>query len=346
MMTDMWMPAELQVLCRKLISTRMGIYETIDIISGAIMVVRDLVTGREMLVDAPTGYLGEEGELRFVRLGPPVLPDEEYFTELTTPYILEGRSTKQWTTYLQSVMPETTVTNDGTESTQIEDRLAAVFKDDLGAMPWLEFVFQGFSNFEEDVIYLTGIPDDPASRPHGEGTVATNSTMGVPSELVRQAQELGISIIPPATSRFDDDEGFDISLTDAQRQAAADVMPRHRDIFKPQTKGRKRISLPVERWEELSRLVERKLMVEQGHGRTRLRNLRKEVDSALSDVEMYRQLAGSTKREASKETSTSTIYRMRIDLRGAKPPIWRRIEVPDCTLAGLHVAVTGCDGLD
>jgi hypothetical protein len=170
--------------------------------------------------------------------------------------------------------------------------------------------------------------------------------MGVPSELVRQAQELGISIIPPATSRFDDDEGFDISLTDAQRQAAADVMPRHRDIFKPQTKGRKRISLPVERWEELSRLVERKLMVEQGHGRTRLRNLRKEVDSALSDFEMYRQLAGSTKREASKETSTSTIYRMRIDLRGAKPPIWRRIEVPDCTLAGLHVAVTGCDGLD
>jgi hypothetical protein len=341
MISEMGMPAELQDLCRKLISSRMGIYKTIDA-DGELLVVRELVTGSELLVDVPTGYFGEEGDLRFVRLRPPAVHDAEYFTELTTPYILEGRSAEDWTRYLQSVMPETVVTDDGTESAQIENRLAAVFKDDCGAMPWLEFVFQGYSNFEENAIFLTGSPDDPASLPHGEGTVATNSTLGISSELVRQTQALGISIIPPDTNRLGNDEDLEISLTDAQRQAAADVMPSHRANFRPKAKGRKRISLPVDQWEELSHLVERQLRVESGHGRTRLRNLRKAVDSALSDADMPRQHAGSTKHANSMKAET--IYRMRVDLRGAKPPIWRRIEVPDCTLAGLHVAIQAAMG--
>ena len=34
------------------------------------------------------------------------------------------------------------------------------------------------------------------------------------------------------------------------------------------------------------------------------------------------------------------VYRLRIDLKGAKPPIWRRVEVPgDLTLAGLHEVI-------
>jgi hypothetical protein len=37
---------------------------------------------------------------------------------------------------------------------------------------------------------------------------------------------------------------------------------------------------------------------------------------------------------------TAPIYRLRIDLKGAKPPIWRRVEVPgDLTLAGLHEVI-------
>jgi len=34
--------------------------------------------------------------------------------------------------------------------------------------------------------------------------------------------------------------------------------------------------------------------------------------------------------------STDVIYQIKITLRNIKPPIWRRIQIPDCTLADLH----------
>jgi hypothetical protein len=332
MISQMGMPDELVELSRKLLSSRMGIYETIDA-AGEQLVVRELVTGRELLVNTPTGYFGAEGMLRFVRLGPPALPDAEYYTELTTPYLLTGRSAADWTRYLRSVMPASVVTNDGTESTQVEDRLAAVFKDDCGAMPWIEFIFQSYCGHEEDAIFLTGIPDDPASLPHGEDTVATNSTMNIGSDLVRQAQALGITIIPPGSIGGDDVE---VALTDAQRQAAAELMPRLLDVFKPQTKGKKRIQLPADDWEDLSDLASARLTLESGRGLTRLRNLYSAIDSALSTADTSQQPAAGT--------VTETIYRMRVDLCHTDPPIWRRIEVPDCSLAELHGVIQAAMG--
>ncbi|WP_051450273.1 plasmid pRiA4b ORF-3 family protein [Actinospica robiniae] len=48
----------------------------------------------------------------------------------------------------------------------------------------------------------------------------------------------------------------------------------------------------------------------------------------------------SGKSPAASDAAASRIYRLRIDLKGAKPPIWRRVEVPgDLTLAGLHEVI-------
>lgn len=41
---------------------------------------------------------------------------------------------------------------------------------------------------------------------------------------------------------------------------------------------------------------------------------------------------------------TDTVYQMKITLSGVKPPIWRRIQVPDCTLLKLNKIIQACMG--
>jgi hypothetical protein len=42
--------------------------------------------------------------------------------------------------------------------------------------------------------------------------------------------------------------------------------------------------------------------------------------------------------------SSGEIYQFKITLEGAEPPIWRRIQVPDCTLAALHEQIQAAMG--
>ena len=47
----------------------------------------------------------------------------------------------------------------------------------------------------------------------------------------------------------------------------------------------------------------------------------------------------------SKRTVTSTIYQLKVTLRGSKPPIWRRLQVPgQTTLAELHLMIQAAMG--
>lgn len=46
----------------------------------------------------------------------------------------------------------------------------------------------------------------------------------------------------------------------------------------------------------------------------------------------------------SQSTEGATIYQFKIMLAGSDPPIWRRIQMEDCTLADLHYCIQGAMG--
>jgi hypothetical protein len=45
---------------------------------------------------------------------------------------------------------------------------------------------------------------------------------------------------------------------------------------------------------------------------------------------------------ARKASKTGPIYQLKITLEGVRPPIWRRLQVRDCTLARLHAIIQTC----
>jgi hypothetical protein len=51
--------------------------------------------------------------------------------------------------------------------------------------------------------------------------------------------------------------------------------------------------------------------------------------------------SASNRRPASK---TDLLFQFKITLHESKPPIWRRIQVPDCTLADLHELIQAAMG--
>ncbi len=65
---------------------------------------------------------------------------------------------------------------------------------------------------------------------------------------------MGITIIPPDAVQAG---GIEMSLNDAQREAAAEILPGLHANIGPETKGRERISLAVSQWEDWSRLADR-----------------------------------------------------------------------------------------
>ena len=77
----------------------------------------------------------------------------------TTPYLLLQPGLREWEAYFRRVLPDA-------------PRVARIAAHELhmkhGPTPryWTEFVFEGYVNHREDVIFLAGLPDVAGSRPH------------------------------------------------------------------------------------------------------------------------------------------------------------------------------------
>jgi hypothetical protein len=150
-------PDQLDAL-KKLAASRTGIYEHVGM-DGPHVRLRELITDAEFTCHNASGYRGRPGELWYVRLLPPLLPDlARYYVAFTTPYILlAGKD--GWLQFLKRGMSQSGFGTD-------KDGLHCFLKHGPDPNYWNEFVFKGYHHHQGDAIFLAGIPDLKATLPH------------------------------------------------------------------------------------------------------------------------------------------------------------------------------------
>jgi hypothetical protein len=140
--------------------SRMGIYEHVGM-DGNFVRLRELVTGGDYTCLSPTGYRGEMGELWYVRLLPPLLPElANYHVAFTTPYILIDSTKVDWLQFLKRSILKLRGGDD-------RQRLRRLLKYGLDMHFWNEFVFKSYHHYQAEAVFLAGIPDIEATLPNG-----------------------------------------------------------------------------------------------------------------------------------------------------------------------------------
>lgn len=143
---------------KKMAASRMGIYEHVGT-EGPHVRLRELVTNNEFVCHSGSGYRGKSGELWYVRLLPPLMPDlARYHIAFTTPYILMA-SKNDWLQFLGRMLP-----GSGKDAMALH-RFLKYGRDQNF---WNEFVFQAYHHHQPDAIFLAGIPDMKATLPHAD----------------------------------------------------------------------------------------------------------------------------------------------------------------------------------
>ncbi len=149
-------PAFLSLL-EKLVDSRLGLFIHEGVHAGAIN-LRELVTDQTHEAVCASGHDGERGELWLARALPPPGPGMKSVV-VTTPYVILEPPFEQWQAFFERTLHKTKIT----------DRTIAyrdLMKNGLAANYWHEYVFEGYMNHRDEVIFLAGLPDVAASRPH------------------------------------------------------------------------------------------------------------------------------------------------------------------------------------
>jgi len=154
-----WMnPDQLNAL-KKMNESRMGIYEHQGWQENFVR-LRELVTDREFVCHSGSGYRGRVGELWYVRLLPPLVPElAAYHVAFTTPYVLIDATKKDWIDFLRRNLV-------GMKPSSEAEALHLLMKFGHRKSYWNEFVVLAYHHQQADAIFLTGIPDLKTTLPH------------------------------------------------------------------------------------------------------------------------------------------------------------------------------------
>ena len=127
--------------------------------------LRELVTGTRFDAICPSGHRGVPGELWYARVLPdrtaasgsaPVAPGVVF----TTPYVISPLEVPDWNAYLDRTLPP--------DPADRVEAYAELLKRGVRNQPryWTEYVFEAYANHVPEAVFLKGVPDIAASRPH------------------------------------------------------------------------------------------------------------------------------------------------------------------------------------
>ncbi len=151
-------PDQLEAL-RRMSQSRMGIYEHKGMEDNHVR-LRELITDKEFVCHSGLGYRGKKGELWFVLLLPPLVPElATYHIVFTTPYVLIGATKKDWIDFIRRNIVDM-------KSSSEAEAVDQLMKCGLSKNYWNEFVLLAYHHHQADAIFLSGIPDLKATLPH------------------------------------------------------------------------------------------------------------------------------------------------------------------------------------
>jgi hypothetical protein len=162
-------------LLQQMQDSRMGLYVHVET-RGALQVLRELVTGEQRSYLVPAGYIGRPGEVWLARALPPPSPAFAEGVVFTTPYVIRGYGERAWRAFLKRTLARIQAPDE-------PSAYAALMKWGLSPFYWHEFIFQAYAGHELEVVYLTGLPDVRASRPHGQEPPAEPPAAARPVKL-------------------------------------------------------------------------------------------------------------------------------------------------------------------
>lgn len=151
-------------------NSRMGFYIHEGVSEGFVH-LRELITQKQIKAIVPSGYMGSQDEIWFTRIMPEPFANLNYGYSVvfTTPYIISemqnGRfvysNEKSWNLFFKRNLGKT----------KIDDKHRAyefLMKFGLNRHYWNEYIFEGYANHQDGMIFLAGFPDIPLSRPHSD----------------------------------------------------------------------------------------------------------------------------------------------------------------------------------
>jgi len=141
-----------------LIQSSMRFYKNLKVKDGLVE-LEDILTKERKLCVSTSGYLGKPNEIWFVRLVPNLDDKFDYQIILNTPYVILNQNEEDWIKYFERHGIQKS-------DSSIDGKILQKMKHNLDTKYWLNYIMDGYLNYESNCIFLTGIPDVKGSKPH------------------------------------------------------------------------------------------------------------------------------------------------------------------------------------